>query len=717
MLNYVNYRQYSVRFNEADRTFDVLHGEYGAVLRGVTVAVLTRDLNGMRKRFAPADFSAVHSTIEKHWDSNCLAVGFSGGREEDLGLMTIRFTADSYGVTAAIDSNPEPDYQFCIQGEARWGGDCEHDTFSMRCGGAAPFLRAALGPASSPCDNVLFDRANDRGLMFRDVRRPGLRFDYDKGCYRFDARFTGNEPRRFRIEIEERLYERKYAVRYAPARKRGGYSRPPVGWMTWYAVKFDACEKTVLDNARAQAELLRDWGADTVWVDWEWYHSAFTSGETNCDTMHPDASKYPNGLAYVADRIRELGFVPAIWIGASHEVRESEFIRNNPDTILINRTSWCGPYWFDPTHPGYLHKFIPDVFRMLTEWGYRAIKWDALPRALDYFDMYHDRFHDPGQSSEQAMRAVVQKARDVVGEDVYMLSCHGESWRDIAMYADTFDAARIGADIFGWEEFARYCVGRMYRLYHLHNIMHLLDPDNVVIRAEFNTLTQARSRASFVALAGAPITFGDDLTALPEDRVEILRRAIPSMDVHTMDVEAPAQAGDIAGVHLFIKTRCEEYHVVDLLNLREERMRHTVRLSDIELDDGPYLVFDFWNRRFLGKVSSSLDMTFEPHESRVLSFRKATGAPQLVSTSRHITQGACEIREMVWDAQKLELRGVSDVVKGDPYKLYLHVPEGYTAKDGEGAVEDGGLFVLTYTAKENGEYRWHAAFAADCGGR
>lgn len=262
-----------------------------------------------------------------------------------------------------------------------------------------------------------------------------------------------------------KIYHDTYSVH------RGAYRRPLVGFMTWYAVMFNASEKTVLENVAVQAEKLKDFGVDTIWVDWEWYHTGFEQIEPDCDTFHPLESSYPNRFDYVAEEIKKFGFTPAIWIGASHETRETDFIRGNPKAVLVERTSWCGPYWFDPTAPAYLNDFIPRVFRMLMDWGYRAIKWDALPRALDYYDMYHDKFHDRTKSTEAAMRAVIQKARETVGDDINMLSCHGEALRDITMYADIFDAARIGADIFSWPEFRQNCVDRMFYLYPFHNVL------------------------------------------------------------------------------------------------------------------------------------------------------------------------------------------------------------------------------------------------------
>ena len=51
------------------------------------------------------------------------------------------------------------------------------------------------------------------------------------------------------------------------------------------------------------------------------------------------------------------------------------------------------------------------------------------------------------------MLGAVAVARRVVGPDFYMLYCAGLSDRDCNIAAAGFDAARIGGDIFRWEDF------------------------------------------------------------------------------------------------------------------------------------------------------------------------------------------------------------------------------------------------------------------------
>ena len=56
--------------------------------------------------------------------------------------------------------------------------------------------------------------------------------------------------------------------------------------------------------------------------------------------------------------------------------------------------------------------------------------------------------------------------------------------------------------------------------------------------------------------------------------------------------------------------------------------------------------------------------------------RPAVDHPQLISTSRHITQGVVDVAEENWDAAEKALSGVSRVVGGDPYELRISKPAG-----------------------------------------
>jgi hypothetical protein len=88
-----------------------------------------------------------------------------------------------------------------------------------------------------------------------------------------------------------------------------------------------------------------------------------------------------------------------------------------------------------------------------------------------------------------------------------------------------------------------------------------------------------------------------------------------------------------------------------------------------------YLLFDFWNQKFLGKVQGQYSVDLPPHACQVLSVRPAYGHPQLVGTDRHITMGAVELKDEKWDAARKQLRIKVELVGNYPTTLTLYTAD------------------------------------------
>ena len=295
--------------------------------------------------------------------------------------------------------------------------------------------------------------------------------------------------------------------------------------------------------------------------------------------------------------------------------------------------------------------------------------------------MFHSKLSDPTLTSEQALKRVVQIARDTLGEDFYMLSCAGEWDRAVLFAGDLFDAARIGGDIFSWDEFILNFLERIMRFYSFHNNMLYCDPDNLVIRPEFNTYEQAITRTSMFSLLGLPLTLGDDLRELPQDRVEMIRRALPPLDIRPMDIRELGKSDEYVITNLQIAKSFEDWNVVQIANLLTEEQTLTIDFDkDLHLEEGSYLVYDYWKHQFLGKLVGNITLTLPAYGSAVFSIRKYTGKKQIVSTSRHISQGGFDL-ENVWFDENGKLHGRSKVVAGEPYVITIFDSEKQTVFD------------------------------------
>jgi hypothetical protein len=98
-----------------------------------------------------------------------------------------------------------------------------------------------------------------------------------------------------------------------------------------------------------------------------------------------------------------------------------------------------------------------------------------------------------------------------------------------------------------------------------------------------------------------------------------------------------------------------------------------VRFDKLGLDrNRDYLLFDFWNQKFLGKVHGEYSADLPAHACQVLSLRPAQDHPQLIGTDRHITMGAVELKDEKWDATKKELLLKIVLVENYPTTLTVY---------------------------------------------
>ncbi len=123
-----------------------------------------------------------------------------------------------------------------------------------------------------------------------------------------------------------------------------------------------------------------------------------------------------------------------------------------------------------------------------------------------------------------------------------------------------------------------------------------------------------------------------------------------------------------------------------------------------------YLAFDFWRQRLVGEVMNELALSIEPGSVTLLALHAATGAPQLLSTSRHVTQGAIELEDVRWDARAGALSGVSIGPKRSQHDVFVYVPgeHPWTWRGRQIPVPDGAGYSLTLV--DPNVVRVHARF-------
>jgi len=676
---YFNFKNYSVNYDENAHAFSCAYTPDGQTeeqpfIKNASVSV--RSYHG--ELISPDDYKQVESKQQCNPGSHVLSIIYSDG-PKGAPALELHFTLDS----ASLHIRTFARAIVHIDGMLQWGDDPANSTFGIRLNAEDHNLRTACGPACSIHDNALFDRLSDMALEFKASDKFKIRYDWNTGGYRFHFENGIDHGRAFSFKIHDDYCKRKFNIPYAPIDKRHGFNTPPVGWMTWYSVQFKANEQIVLENARLLSAAFGKYSEKLcLWVDWEWNHKAFDGlGQEGVDTFTPRKEAYPNGLAHVAEEIEKLGLIPVLWIGATNDGQQNHLLKQHPEWLLAHKPEWCGQWWIDPSHPGVIEEYIPAIFKQIMQWGFKAIKWDCFPATFTICDAFHSKFHNPAISSDTAIRNVVKAARKTVGTDVYMLSCSGNTERDITFAMDQFSAARIGGDIFGWSDFIANSIERVFRFYPWHNVVFYADGDNLVLRSEFNTLPQARSRVSFYGLTGLPVTIGDNLPELDEARIDMLKRIIPVADIHPMDLQQKSYGDGYVLVNLAVCREFGDWNVAGIMNTKDEALELKLSLeSDLHIDTRNglcYAVYDFWKNEFMGIHGDALQVSIAPMDTAVLRITPLTAHPQVISTSRHITQGGCDLNSLCWDAASNSLSGSSKCVEGEVYRLTIYIPDGY----------------------------------------
>jgi hypothetical protein len=457
---------------------------------------------------------------------------------------------------------------------------------------------------------------------------------------------------------------------YAPLDK-SRYSRPPSGWCSWYYYYNRITADEVKRNAEWIAANLKDYGAEYVQIDDGWQGSGSRTDARNWETIN--TNHFPKGMAAVARDIKSLGLETGLWI-APHGQSSDAVVKTNPGVFLLKSDgttasdTWEGRYLLDPSVPA-TEPYLRHLFQRMSGWGYDYFKIDGQPIVVDEYGKKKSFMKNPSDDAAGLYRKTLETIRGAIGPDRYLLGC----WGIPVEGAGIMNGSRTGGDVvLGWGGF-QVALRPTLQFYYLHNIVWYSDPDALLVRSPL-TLEQARVWATLEGLTGQALMSSDRLMDLSEDRVELLRRVFPATDIRPLDLFPTEQYKriwdlkvnhlgrryDVVGVFSFDTDKADQVY----LNWSELGLPHAGRVH----------VFDFWNQEYLGAWREGMAVPTAPTSCRVLTLLPDSGGIQLISTSRHITQGPVELARFTQSGKSF--KGTSHVIKNDPYQLSFVFPVG-----------------------------------------
>lgn len=539
----------------------------------------------------------------------------------------------------------------------------------------------SYGSASNLQHNAVYCRDRDWLLSFDVVNQQAHVLPASNG--RYDVNVTGRE---IVIRFRPKYYkEHRGLYSFEPASYKV-WQHPVVGWCSWFAYFNKVTEQDIMRTADVLSKKLLPYGLQYLQIDDGYQQEPIGMPET---WLNPN-KKFASGLKNISAYIASKGLVPGIWTNVSFAdsagafSHQELFVRNQNNQPA--KGNWVG-YVIDGSNPASINQLIRPVYKGLVDSGWRYFKLDAL-RHLKYegYNSYKDYFTSKNSDGEQAFRSVVQSVRRETGQHNFLLACWGIRPELVGLV----DGCRIGNDGYSYAGLAQF---NSY-----NNIIWRNDPDHIELsdKEAFRSCTATSLTGSLFMLTDKPGVYEQS------QLIEAAKRSIPVLftqpgQVYDVDPSRssriseakiemsgsgprPFDAGNATTTGLFaldIATGYETYQVLGRLDDRDK----ILPLDELGLDkNNKYHVFEFWSKQYLGVASSH----FVPPAinanigCQVFCFRQVQSHPQLLATNRHISCGALEVKSIQWENNCLT--GMSELVPGEAYELYLAEPGGYKLK-------------------------------------
>lgn len=544
------------------------------------------------------------------------------------------------------------------------------------------------------------------------------------------------EDARFGLEAFADALAAVYAIKLPPQ---------PSGHCTWYHGK-SSNEKALPVLAEFAHKELLPFGYEFIQIDDGWQCGVGRNGPAKDFSGYRSPGPYgTEGMKGAADMLKRTGFTPGLWLipfagtwdAPEFEKRQHWFVKRDDNKPYV--VKWGGSC-LDLTHPE-VQTYVHDIVkRIVHEWGYTYLKldglWTGLATGMVYVnDKYREDklgdavFHNPKTTNVEAYRKGLKIVREAAGDKTYILGCNvSQNMRTFGASIGLVDAMRVGPD-----NDSQWLLRGEYRLlagvrtgtrnYFMHRRVWHNDPDPVYVRTSV-PMEQARVICSWAALAGQLTVASENLQKLPPDRLDMLRRIMPAHQATARPVDFFEEP--LARIWLVTDTKSNvRRDVVGLFNWDDTDYSFNYSLKRAGLDAASYVAFDFWENRLVEPLHEKFTFTLPPHACRVLALRPEADHPQLLSTSRHVTQGMIDVVEEQWDPKTSCLSGISRVVANDRYELRVVLPAAGSQTSGTPQISkadqeagvtisvappEGRLLRIVINAPTSRAVKWHLFF-------
>ncbi len=386
-------------------------------------------------------------------------------------------------------------------------------------------IMAGVAPFLNVCSAVA-DKQPDGRFVFR------VKTEYTKGMLGQKQLVTERAYVNFDTTLDE-----LFTV-YRDLLPQSRFPMPKLtGWNSWDYYLDKVTAEDVFENIDALSRLSFAHQLDYIVIDdgWQKNWGEWTENE-----------KFACGLKAVADRIREKGFIPGLWMAPVGVREDASIFREHPDWLCRGGDGELLKvlrlYYIDPTHPE-ARAFILNNYRYQYKAGFRLFKMDYIAPLLQA-----KSFHDPAATPYGIIAELIEDVKACTGPDAVVLGCSVP----LECGADIVPSMRLGLDIHNYFPHVEAISRSIAWAWMYNNRTTRIDPDFMLVRGE-QTATQLPEWST---------SSRNDYPAPPrcrqtaEDRMKLIWRH--GDQFNALEAETWASMVAICGGNIFLSDRMSQ---------------------------------------------------------------------------------------------------------------------------------------------------------------
>jgi hypothetical protein len=437
--------------------------------------------------------------------------------------------------------------------------------------------------------------------------------------------------------------------------------------------------------------------------------------------------------------------------------RSEDFVKQNPSFMLFNDPyklatgqtdrlkhlnydlggesdeGYLNQWWdeenmvcYDFTDKGFV-QHMKDVYSNLRKSGLKGLMFDY-PESTAW--AFEGGFDDKYATTASAYREMLSLAYEGLGEDSYI------DERMIGRGSDVSAGLVASQRVWGDNDvFVPEMVTRTGLRWYKNRIIvnYDLDAKDPLKARPLSNNDGLKTLMTMCYVVSARFLMARGFYQLSPEQLHIMSRTFPYPSVPKSPRPVDAFTNGFGVPRIFDYEVNPEWHQLTFYDPNADSTNNEANIMTVELGtslnhgglelarDKEYLMYDFWNDKFVGRFygSDMLIQELRPGETRMMSIHAVENNPQFISTNRHIMQGLTDMPGLpLWNKANNTLSGRSVVVGGEEYKVIIALngfkPAGCSASNARARIEmwdkDHDLAVLKILSGSEAEVSWRVSF-------